>query len=1191
MSAAQAHALMLANDKGQTAPTTHVATSVQYGEYSISGLNPGAYEVFVNMGGFGTGQANDVGVGDLSTTAGVTLTMGAAATVQGQVTDLATGLPVTGALVGTTAVISNPSVAVNANGQYLLSLLPAGQAQVIASAPDYLPWAMTLTLAAGQTQTYNVALRHAGSIGGRVLRTTGGTPVAGLPILVTSPMGLPLTVTTGLDGSFDMTGLPDGEYLLAAGGGPAFGAAQQTYRLSAAQNVYTGTIPLDETEVTGTVYAAGHVPDGPGTAVALLSGNEILDTAPTDSAGRYRFLVFQPGLYAVAAVSQTLGIQVSSPFNVALAATVPPHNLSAGSGSLTVHVHSAAAGDPPVAGAVVLLWRTDGGLSDGLYLGTTSDANGQAIVSDLAAGSYQVQVMAHGYARSLQPAVLGASPQALSFLLQPGYVVQGTVSDSGGNPVAGAMLEMADPSSGATYLAATDANGNYSFDTLPAGVFDLWATGEGYVPAFVPGINSAAGGSQTFNVTLGDGGTTLTGQVLDTAGQPVVGAAVALLNSAGGIVLATPSGITGTYSMPFLPSGTFTVGVSAAGMGTSDLAVSLSGTGQATQNLTLPNVTAIGLALASAPHAAGSIARPQDFNPYPGVESVIDYGNRLNNTWFNNNLPVPSNAELDNYLNELAEIQKDPLFAKCPGAILGHSQAYNAIDPAIQAFNNWDNAYRTFMQLHHADVVNATIGYGKAGFDFLTAGSAAEAESGFVFVEGAAEHVQQQALLLGVNVGFDAYQQAGDGDWDTADVTLHGAAIPVQSAYAKNLAATLPGPHSGIQGPVVPEGQAGSPVIQEAESFALAANVLTLGYNVFQGMPQEMEDALTSYNLAEARYHQLLPGVEPWLAYLRALLAKCRYNPNGDPPTPPDPQPWHPDPDPYAVASGDPNAKTTVGYGPLGFIGPNGSMLYTIDFTNEASASAPAEQVVITDPLSSNIDWSSVQLQEIGFNNVTITVTPARQQYDGMAQVATDPNPVHVQASLNPATGLLVWRISSVDQVTGGLPADPLAGFLPPDKVDREGEGFVTFSARPAALPSGTTIINRATIVFDANAPIPTRPVTNTLDTLPPTGSVTPLPGASPPVFTVRWSGSDGSGSGVAAYDIYVSTDSGPFIQWLAGTTATSAVFTGVVGHHYGFYSVAEDNVGNRQSVPTAAQATTLVVNLREGVYLPLVRR
>jgi len=74
----------------------------------------------------------------------------------------------------------------------------------------------------------------------------------------------------------------------------------------------------------------------------------------------------------------------------------------------------------------------------------------------------------------------------------------------------------------------------------------------------------------------------------------------------------------------------------------------------------------------------------------------------------------------------------------------------------------------------------------------------------------------------------------------------------------------------------------------------------------------------------------------------------------------------------------------------------------------------------------------------------------------------------------------------------------------------------------------------------------------------------------------VNWSGTDDAGgSGVAAYDAFVSTDGGPFTPFQSATTATSAVFAGQDGHTYAFYTVASDNVGNRQATPTTAQAST----------------
>ena len=52
-------------------------------------------------------------------------------------------------------------------------------------------------------------------------------------------------------------------------------------------------------------------------------------------------------------------------------------------------------------------------------------------------------------------------------------------------------------------------------------------------------------------------------------------------------------------------------------------------------------------------------------------------------------------------------------------------------------------------------------------------------------------------------------------------------------------------------------------------------------------------------------------------------------------------------------------------------------------------------------------------------------------------------------------------------------------------------------------------------------------------------------------------------------------TDGGPFVPFETATTDTSATFNGAVGHTYGFYSVATDNVGNREATPASAQAST----------------
>ena len=91
--------------------------------------------------------------------------------------------------------------------------------------------------------------------------------------------------------------------------------------------------------------------------------------------------------------------------------------------------------------------------------------------------------------------------------------------------------------------------------------------------------------------------------------------------------------------------------------------------------------------------------------------------------------------------------------------------------------------------------------------------------------------------------------------------------------------------------------------------------------------------------------------------------------------------------------------------------------------------------------------------------------------------------------------------------------------------------------------------------------------------------SVDSLPAAvNTTSFTVSWSGADSSGgSGLATYDVFVSDNGGAYTTFLSGTTATSAIYSGVNGHTYAFYSVATDNAGNVEGAPTVADSVTLV--------------
>ena len=112
----------------------------------------------------------------------------------------------------------------------------------------------------------------------------------------------------------------------------------------------------------------------------------------------------------------------------------------------------------------------------------------------------------------------------------------------------------------------------------------------------------------------------------------------------------------------------------------------------------------------------------------------------------------------------------------------------------------------------------------------------------------------------------------------------------------------------------------------------------------------------------------------------------------------------------------------------------------------------------------------------------------------------------------------------------------------------RRRSGTVTWTAQPAVMTTPTSYVY----------PLPT--ITNSTQ------------------FTVQWAGQDyQGGGGIATYDVHVQDDGGPFTLWQSNTAATSAVFTGLPGQSYGFYSMATDQGGNQEVKTAVAEARTLV--------------
>ena len=258
------------------------------------------------------------------------------------------------------------------------------------------------------------------------------------------------------------------------------------------------------------------------------------------------------------------------------------------------------------------------------------------------------------------------------------------------------------------------------------------------------------------------------------------------------------------------------------------------------------------------------------------------------------------------------------------------------------------------------------------------------------------------------------------------------------------------------------------------------------------------------------------------------------------------------------------------GAGDQEFITASGTKAYTIRFENDASAGAPAQRIVVTQQLDSDLDFRSFRLDDFGFNN-------QRFELDGRSAflsqrldlTAAHGYMVDVSAAVDVATGLVTWTLQTIDPKTGEAPLDATVGLLPPNDDTGRGDGFLSYTIRAKNnLPTGTVIDAEARIVFDTEAPIDTPPIFNTLDSVAPTTTMDPIARfQTGNEISLSWLGADDAqGSAVADYTVTVSRNGGAPTIWLSNTTLTNGLYLAEPGNIYAFSVRARDAAGNTEA-------------------------
>jgi protocatechuate 3,4-dioxygenase beta subunit len=356
--------------------------------------------------------------------------------------------------------------------------------------------------------------------------------------------------TAGEDGAFALAGLPPGEYVLVARLGEQVAEAVGPVPVAAGEELAGLVLVLGPGgSLAGTVIdgTTGEAIEG---ATVAVGGTQ----ATTDRVGRFRLRGLSPGPAVLRAGAPGYEPREQPVELSARAQTGLEVALSRGA---RIRGKVLAASGEPAPGATVraVPYRVDGTLAPAG--GTARSGEDGAFDLESPAGAVRVEASSP----------VGESGRTDWFDLAPGTVregielhlaaaasLRGTVRRSDGAPAPGAEVRVAAADGRALAAAVTDAGGGYAVSGLPAGTVSVGA-GAGEARGTAGPVELPAGGEIRLDVVLGSG--TLAGVVVDGAGRPVAGAAVAVWPEGGSRDLAATAvtGGDGAFALAGLPEG------------------------------------------------------------------------------------------------------------------------------------------------------------------------------------------------------------------------------------------------------------------------------------------------------------------------------------------------------------------------------------------------------------------------------------------------------------------------------------------------------------------------------------------------------------------------------------------------------------------------------------------------------------
>ena len=535
------------------------ASSDAAGQYTLAGVDPGTYLLWVSAPGYVSRSVVAVIPNQAASTAPAATLDTAYGTLQGRIA-LSLGSAADYGFVSVTVkdgagAVTLATATPDATGAWGVNVQTGSGHQVVVAHPDYAAASKTgLNVAVGQvTDTGLLTLtRNTGTITGTVV-DGASAPLVGATLVD----DLGNQATSGAGGSFTLTSPVGTRTLNVSLSGYTAPTAAVTAAVTHGAATSVGNIALTQRTLSGAVTATTGGASLSGVVVTVASSGA---TATTDALGAYAFNGLNPGTYALSFAKTgyaTRSLTVVVPDQTAT--TAPTLAMDTAYGTLQGRVSLAKGSATDYAAASVTVKNSAGTTTLATAI---PDATGVWATNVQAGSAYQIAVTHADYAAGSKTGLTVTASQTTDTGLLTLTRNTGTITglvQNGATPLAG--VSVADDLGNA---ATTNASGVFTLSS-PVGSRTLTAIKSGFTTGVAAATVTTGATTDLSATPIALTALTLTGTV-NLGGGAVNHSGVTLtLSGGGGINLTTTSNAVGAFTFSGVVDGAYQIQASKTG--------------------------------------------------------------------------------------------------------------------------------------------------------------------------------------------------------------------------------------------------------------------------------------------------------------------------------------------------------------------------------------------------------------------------------------------------------------------------------------------------------------------------------------------------------------------------------------------------------------------------------------------------